>query len=162
LLRPVLRFKIFLRSGPRPRPRSNSKPLFYLPKWGEAICSDAKHWFGNLTNPSHRKADNKMPSPLGEGQVNMPIITPIRERSLPPINHLNQDEVYACAQIIISPVLPSSKSKITFANSLFLLLTYIIYKLAHWTNISFHTNMLTRMIKYAAFISQIKHMTNTA
>jgi hypothetical protein len=40
-----------------------------------------------------QKSDNKMPSPFGEGQVNMPIITPIRVRSLPPINRLNQGDV---------------------------------------------------------------------
>jgi len=46
-----------------------------------------------------RKADNKMSSPSGrvpirvEGQVNTPIITPIRERSIPPINHLYQGDI---------------------------------------------------------------------
>lgn|GEM_PF-3110051 len=52
------------------------------------VPSSHKTLTGNPTALSHRKDDKKMPSPLGrvpvrvEGQVNMPNMTLIRERSI--------------------------------------------------------------------------------
>ncbi len=48
-----------------------------------------KRWLGKLTTLSRRTEDKKTPSPKGEGQVNKPIMTLIRERFAHPKNYLN-------------------------------------------------------------------------
>jgi len=51
------------------------------PKGEMPFAPQAKHFLGNSTAPSTRKGFNPMPSPLGEGQADMPIITIIWVRS---------------------------------------------------------------------------------
>ncbi len=52
-----------------------------------------KRWLGKL-NLITQKRRQKIPSPLGEGQVNMPIMTLVRERSIALLkNYLDREEV---------------------------------------------------------------------
>ena len=71
------------------------KPLSRLPHGGDASCSSNKLQLGNSTTLSPRKGLNPMPSPLGEGQTDMPI------------NHLHLGEVHpARDRFAFDPRLP--------------------------------------------------------
>jgi len=58
---------------PLPSPLKGEKPIHL----------ETKFILGSPTSPLHRKRFVTMPSPLGEGQVNTPIITLIWVRSHP-------------------------------------------------------------------------------
>jgi len=50
---------------------------------------------GEKLRPSSRRTEIiTMPFPSGKGQLNTPKITTLGDRSLPPINRLNQGEVH--------------------------------------------------------------------